>query len=158
MDETKKTIYFVAAAVILAAVAFIMAPERLTPDAFLDQGETFFPEFTDPNEATTLEVITYDEATGSTTPFKVTYDGGRWTIPSHHNYPADAKDRLAKTAASVIDLKKDDFRSANVSDHAACGVLDPLDETAGLSGRGQRITIKGEGGKLLADLIVGKAV
>jgi len=158
MSETKKTIYFAAAAVVLALVAFIMAPQRLTPDAFLDQGEAFFQEFTDPNEATTLEVVTYDETTGSAVPFKVTFEGGRWTIPSHHNYPADAKDRLAKSAASVIDLKKDDFRSDNVSDHEACGVLDPLDETAGMTGRGQRITIKGEGGKLLADLIVGMPV
>jgi hypothetical protein len=50
MSETKKTIYFAAAAMVLALVAFIMAPQRLTPDAFLDQGEAFFPEFTDPNE------------------------------------------------------------------------------------------------------------
>ena len=65
MNETKKTIYFAAAAVVLALVAFIMAPKRLTPDAFLDQGEAFFTEFTDPNEANTLEVITFDESTGS---------------------------------------------------------------------------------------------
>ena len=100
MDETKKTLTFVAVAVVLAILAFIAAPSKFTPEAFLDQGEPFFPEFVDPNTATTLEVIDYDEATGSAHPFKVTYENGEWTIPSHHGYPADGKDRLAQTAAS----------------------------------------------------------
>jgi hypothetical protein len=159
MNETKKTIWFVGAAVFLALVALVLAPGRITPSAFLDQGEPFFPEFSDPNAATTLEVFDYDEATGEPRPFKVTFNGGRWTIPSHHDYPADAKDRLAKTAAGVIGIKKDDFRSDNVGDHELCGVVDPLDEAAlGLSGRGQRITLKGSGGNILADFIVGHEV
>jgi len=159
MSETRKTLLFGAAAVVLALLAFLMKPSQITPDAFLDQGEAFFQDFTDPNEATTLEVIDYDEETGSARPFKVTFTGGRWTIPSHHNYPADAEDRLAKTAAGVIDLKKDDFRTDNISNHEACGVIDPLDESAaGLSGRGKRVTMKGKGGKLLADFIIGHEV
>jgi hypothetical protein len=59
----------------------------------------------------------------------VTFENGRWTIPSHHGYPADGKDRLAKTAAGLIGLTKDDFRTDNVADHEACGVIDPLDNT-----------------------------
>ncbi|MFQ6008059.1 MAG: DUF4340 domain-containing protein [Candidatus Zixiibacteriota bacterium] len=158
MDENKKTLIFVSVAVVLAVLALLAAPRRITPDAFLDQGEPFYPEFTDPNEAITLEVINFDTTTGSARPFKVTFKNGRWTIPSHHDYPADAKDRLAKTAAGIIDIKKDDFRSDNVSDHEACGVIDPLDETAGLTGRGQRVTVKGANDKVLADLIIGKPV
>lgn len=158
MNETKKTMVFAGVAVALAILALAFAPRKITPDAFLDQGEPFYPDFTDPNEATTLEVIDFDEATGSARPFKVTFKGGRWTIPSHHNYPADGRDRLAKTAAGVIDIKKDDFRSDNVSEHEAFGVIDPLDETAGLVGRGQRVTIKGENEKVLADLIIGQPV
>jgi hypothetical protein len=89
----------------------------------------------------------------------VTFSNGRWTIPSHYNYPADAKDRLAQTAAGVIEIKKDDFRSDNVADHEACGVIDPLDENAlSLGGRGQRVTIKGENDVILADLIIGNQV
>lgn len=158
MNENKKTVVFAGVAVALAILALIFAPRRITPDAFLEQGEPFFPEFTDPNEAITLEVIDFDEATGAARPFKVTFENGRWTIPSHHDYLADGKDRLARTAAGVIDIKKDDFRSDNVSDHEACGVIDPIDETAGLTGRGQRVTIKGNNQQVLADFIIGLPV
>jgi len=159
MSELKKTGYFAGAAVILAVLAFAFSPSRITPDAFMDQGELFFPDFTDPNQATTLEVVEFDTVAGAARPFKVTFSGDRWTIPSHHNYPADGKDRLAQTAAGMIDIKRDDFRTNVVADHAACGVIDPLDETApGLRGRGSRITLKGEGGGVLAEFIVGSPV
>jgi hypothetical protein len=158
MNENKRTVTIVVVAVALAILALIFTSRRITPDAFLDQGQPFFPEFTDPNTAITLEVIDFNEATGAARPFKVTFSGGRWTIPSHHDYPADGKDRLARTAAGVIDIKKDDFRSDNISDHEACGVIDPLDETAGLTGRGQRVTIKGDNEQVLADFIIGLPV
>ncbi len=159
MDENKKTLWFAGAAIVLAIIAIIAAPGRITPQAFLDQGEAFFPNFTDPNEATTLEVVGYNDQTGQAEPFKVTFEDGRWTIPSHHDYPADAKDRLAKTAAGVIDIKKDDFRTDDVADQEKCGVIDPLDDTApGLTGRGKRVTLKGKNGNVLADIIVGDVV
>jgi len=158
MNENKKTIIFAGVAIGLALLAFIFSPKKITPDAFLDQGEAFFPNFTDPNTATTLEVIEYDENSGSPYAFKVTFANGKWTIPSHHDYPADGKDRLAKTAAGVIDLKKDDYRTNNVSEYEALGVLDPMEEGASLEGRGKRVTIKGEGGISLADIIIGHEV
>jgi hypothetical protein len=160
MTEMRKTLVFCGIAVVLAALALVTAPRRETPQQFSDLGSPVFPKFTDPNAARTLEVITFDEQTGQAVPFKVTFENGVWTIPSHHGYPADAKDRLAKTAANVIELKKDDFRTDNVSDHEACGVIDPLENTAtaSLKGRGQRITIKGDNETVLADIIVGKPV
>ena len=159
MNEIHKTCAYIGGAILLALIAFFVKPTRLTPDAFLDQGELFFPDFTDPNTAATLEVIEFDEATGTAHPFKVTFADGRWTIPSHHNYPADGADRLGKTAAGVIDIRKDDFRSDNVSDHELCGVVDPLDESAaGSAGRGKRVTIKSPNDEVLADFIVGKKI
>lgn len=159
MNETKKTIIFGGVAIALALLAFVTAPRKAKPNAFLDQGEAFFPEFKDPTTATSLEVISFDEATGSASPFKVILKEGKWSIPSHYDYPADGKERLAKTAASVIDIKKDDFRTDNVADHEACGVVDPLDEKAtALTGRGQRVTLKGSGEQMLADFIIGKQV
>ncbi|MDZ7344827.1 MAG: DUF4340 domain-containing protein, partial [candidate division KSB1 bacterium] len=159
MNETQKTLIFGGVAIVLALLAILTAPRKITPGAFLDQGEPFFPEFTDPTTATSLEVITYDEETGSATPFKVILKDGKWSIPSHHDYPADGEERLAKTAAAVIDIKKDDFRSDNVADHEACGVIDPLDEKiTTLKGRGQRVTLKDANDKVLADFIVGKKI
>ncbi|MCG8608359.1 DUF4340 domain-containing protein [bacterium] len=160
MGETKKTMIFGASAIGLALLAFLVRlPSGGTPEAFFDKGELFFPDFVDPNSATTLEVIDYDEETGSAIPFKVTFKNGIWTIPSHHDYPADGKDRLAKTAAGVLTIRKDDFRSDNVADHEAFKVTDPLDEAAtSLTGRGQRVTIKGKNDQILADFIIGKEI
>jgi len=157
MSEIKKTAIFGGVALVLALLALVSAPRRVVPDAFLDRGEAFFPDFSDPNVAKSLEVIEFDEESASARPFKVAFGDGVWAIPSHHGYPADGKDRLAKTAAGVIGIKKDDFRTGNVSDHEACGVLDPLDEgTTSLKGRGKRVTLRGESDQVLADFIVGK--
>jgi len=159
MTETRKTITYAGVALLLLLLAVISTPGRRTPEDFLDRGESFFPDFTDPNVATTLEVVEFDEETASARPFKVTFRDGKWTIPSHHNYPADGKDRLAQTAAGVISVTKEDFRSNNTADHEACGVLDPLDETVTtLRGRGKRVTIRDASDQVLADLIIGNKV
>lgn len=157
MSEIQKTMLWAGVAVLVAVIAIVAAPRHATPDAFADKGQPFFEEF-DPNSAAALEVIEYDEESGSAVPFKVTNQGGKWTIPSHHDYPADGQDRLAKTAAGVIGITKDDFRSDNVADHEACGVIGPLEETGTLKGRGKRVTIKGKNDEVLADFIIGKAL
>ncbi len=159
MNELKKTMVFGGVAIVLALLAFVTAPSRVTPDAFLDKDELFFPEFTDPNSAATLEVIEFDDETGAAVPFKVTFKGGKWTIPSHHDYPADGEERLAKTAAGVIGIKKNEFRSDNIADHEALGVIDPLDEAVtSLTGRGERVTIKGPNDQVLADFIMSDVI
>ncbi len=157
MNEMRKTILFAGVAVGLALIAWVTAPGKVTTDAFFDIGESFFPEFTDPTAATSMEVIEFDEETGEPIPFKVVFQDGKWTIPSHHNYPADGEERLAKTAAGFIGLKKEDFRTDNPADYEACGVIDPLDEShPSLKGRGKRVTLRGANDQVLADLIIGK--
>jgi hypothetical protein len=159
MDQTRKTLIYAGVAVVLALIAWWASPTRVTPDAFLDQGEPFFPDFTDPNVALSLEIVSFDEATGAARPFKVHFKGGLWTIPSHHDYPADAEDRLAKTAAGIIETRKDDLRSDVVVDHELLGVIDPLDESnPAVKGRGRRVTIRGRNDVVLADIIMGKSV
>ena len=158
MSETRKTLTLVGVAAVLLVLALVTAPGKVNPEAFDDVGEPFFGDFEDPNAATTLEVIEFDEDTGTARPFKVTFEEGVWTIPSHHDYPADGKDRLAKTAAGLIGIGKDGLRSNSAADHEACGVVDPLDETiSSLAGRGERVTVKDASGQVLADLIIGKA-
>ena len=158
-NDIRKTLIYVGVAALLVLLAFVTAPRRITPEAFSDQGAPFFPDFKDPNAATTLEVVSFDEATGTATPFKVTFKDNRWLIPSHHDYPADAKDRLAKTAAGVIDIKRDVYRSDNVAEYPKFGVVDPMEQSAtGVAGRGSRITLKANGDQVLADFIVGRQV
>ena len=156
MSELKKTGVFGGAAILLVALALVTGSRRAVPDAFFDKGEIFFPEFTDPETATTLEVVEFDEDTAAAATFRVTNRNGLWMIPSHHDYPADGKERLANTAAGVIAITKDDFRSDNVTDHESFGVIDPLDESVStLRGRGRRVTFKGASEQVLADLIIG---
>ena len=55
----------------------------------------------------------------------------------------DVGDRLVKTAAALMDVKKDQVRSDSPLDHARYGVIDPLDQkVAGLAGRGKRVTLR----------------
>lgn len=159
MNEIQKTMTFIGVAAVLGLIALLVAPGNPTPEAFSDRGEEFFPDFTDPNAATSMEVIDFNEETGSARPFKVLFKGGQWTIPSHHNYPADGKDRLAQTAAGILDIKKDDIVAEVTADHEALGVVDPLDETVtSLTGRGKRVTIKDKNDNTLADIIIGKSI
>jgi hypothetical protein len=160
MSELNKTLAFVVVALMLMGAAFWWTPSRVESEAiFGDQGQPFFPGFTDPLVCTSLEVIDYDPATATATPFKVMFKDGKWVIPSHHNYPADGKDRLAKTAAGVIDLKKDTVRSDRAEDHEEFGVLDPLDgKVTSLKGRGKRVTLRNKSDETLADFIIGNEV
>jgi hypothetical protein len=159
MREAVITSAFVAAAVALAVLASVVEPESATPEILSDQGEAFYPKFTDPQAVRTIEVVDYDEATATARPFKVTFERGRWVIASNYNYPVDVGDRLVKTAAALIDLRKDLVRSDSMQDHAQSGVIDPLDQkSASLTGRGKRVTLRSAQGDVLADFILGKAV
>ena len=159
MRDARTTLTFVGVALVLVVLAWATTPRRVTPPVLQDRDRPFFPDFIDPNAASSLEVVEFDEQTSVVRPFKVLNRDGRWTIPTHDNYPADASNRLSSIAASIIALKKDDVASDNANDEERCGVLDPLDDTLPTpKGRGTRITVKGKNEKTLADIIVGKTV
>ena len=159
MNETTKTLYFVMAAVVMATAAVVIDPSKSTPDIFDDVGELFFADFTDPQAPKSIEVIDYDETTATATPLKVEFTDNKWVIPSHHSYPADAEERLATTAAALIELRKDRVVSDLAQDHAEYSVVDPLnDQGTSLAGRGKRVKILDGDSNVLADFIVGKQV
>lgn len=158
-QATTRTLVFVGVALISTAIAF--TSNQLTKPAKLADGDEFGkefnPEFTDAGKATSMRVVSFDDATASSKMFTVQYDDG-WKIPSYHNYPADGKDQLAKAAASVIGLKRGSLASRRKTDHERFGVIDPLDEeNPATKGRGMRITIS-EKDTALADFIVGNKV
>ena len=159
MSELQRTTIFCVVAAVLAASAAIVDPGRVTPEIFDDQGEAFFPDFTDPQAPKTIEVIDYDAATATARPLKVEFKDSKWSIPSHHSYPADAEERLAKTAAALIELRKDMIISDRAEDEGEYGVIDPLREGASsLAGRGKRVTLRDENGDALVDFVVGRKV
>ena len=159
MSELQRTAIFCVVAAVLVASATVVDPGRVTPEIFDDQGEAFFPDFTDPQAPKMIEVIDYDAATATARPLKVEFKDSKWSIPSHHSYPADAEERLAKTAAALIELRKDMIISDRAEDEGEYGVIDPLSEAASsLAGRGKRVTLRDENGDPLVDFVVGRKV
>lgn len=159
MKEWRLTLTWIAVAAITGFLAWRSVPAPRPFQAFSDEGTPFFPAFTDPLKVGSVEIITFQEATASAAPFKVWLKGGRWVIASHYGYPAEAKDRVSKTASMLVDLKKGAVRSDRAADHAALGVIDPLDESvSSMKGRGKRVTLRGMHEESLADLIIGNAV
>lgn len=160
MNELSRTATFAAvAAILLGGAVWAAWPDRDLGRPIDDQGQLFFPEFTIPEQAKSLEVAEVDPETGETRLFKVALKDGRWVIPSHGDYPADAKDRLARTASGILDLRKATIRSTQPRDHSDLGVLDPLDpKSIDLEGMGKRVTLRDGNGAILADLILGKPV
>ncbi|HTT62423.1 MAG TPA: DUF4340 domain-containing protein [Bryobacteraceae bacterium] len=157
MTESLKTIVLAGAAAVLAISAAVIQPETRVPAIMSDQGEAFYPNFTDPQAPRTIEVVDYDDATATALPLKVQFQQGKWVIASRYNYRVDIGDRLAKTAAALMYLKKDMVVSDSPLEHARFGVVDPLDEKAsGLTGRGKRVTLRDANGAVLADFILGK--
>lgn len=161
MNETTRTLTFVGIAVAALVAALVTdrtsQPTELT--GYENVGEEFYPDFSDPTQAQSLRVVSYNEDSATLKVFNVEFKDGVWKIPSHHDYPADAEAELAETAASLVGVVRGALESRRKSDHERFGVIDPLDESnTNLKGRGQRLTLSKEGGTPLVDFIIGKAV
>ena len=161
MPESTRTIYYAVVAgisVLLAGMVYkVSQPDALA--GFEKVGQAFYPDFENPNEATSLEVVVFDEDQARIKDFRIENRNGHWIIPSHHDYPSDAEDRLSKTAASIIGIKRQALASRLESDHEKYNVLDPqYDDLTKLKGRGRRLTLTKGKDEVLADYIIGNAV
>lgn len=160
--DTRRTLTFAAIAVACLAITGIIEwASRPAPiKEFGKVGEEFYKDFVDPTRATALEVYAFDKEKAQPLEFAVRRtDQGRWVIPSHHDYPADAKDRLAKTAASIIGILRGALVTRWPSDHAQYGVVDPKQDSLSVGdveGIGKRIILRGEDNSTLADYIIGE--
>jgi len=161
MNETTRTLTFagIAAVTLVAAYFTDRASQPVQLTGYENVGEEFYPEFTDPTQAKSLRVVSYNEDLATLKVFNVEFKEGAWKIPSHHDYPADAEDELAETATSLVGVIRGALESRRKNDHERFGVIDPLDESnTNLKGRGQRLTLSKEGGAPLVDFIIGKQV
>ncbi len=158
MMKTSTTLILVGIALALGVLAIFAVPASMEPEAFNDQGELFFPDFVDPFTCKALEIYEPDPDTGTVDVFNVQFEKGLWRIPSHHGYPADAKERMAAASSSLVGLKKDMICSDRIEDRAQFVVEDPRDEGASIPGRGKLIILKDGSGRSIAELIVGKDV
>ncbi len=170
MNTTNRTFIFVAAAAfaLLSAFGVKYINRPVANSDFADVGQEFFPDFTDPLKATSLSVAKYDPDAKEALTFSVRQnDQGLWVIPSHHDYPAEAAERLARTAASFIGAKKMALQSRSKDDWGRYGVANPEDDVTvdpdakegdKDQSRGTHIALRDAGGNPLVDLIIGKAV
>lgn len=160
MNSLTKTLGLVLFAVLGLGLAWWQTPGAIEPELFSDEGEAFFPQFSDPAAVAELEVVAYDAEQAEPRTFLVQQDEqGRWTIPSHHGYPADATTKMGQAASLLIGLRKEGVRSDQSTDHVALGVADPLaDPSIGEDGRGTKVTFRDRGGNDLASLIIGSSV
>lgn len=117
-----------------------------------------FPELSDASKAASLEIVKYDEELATLAPFKVVQSGGVWVLPSHQNYPADAKDHLAAAATELVDLEALDVVSTSPADHETFGVIEPDPEKIkpGMTGIGELVEVRDAAGTKIARLVVGK--
>lgn len=160
MNENVKTLSFVGAAVVAVAIGgwANFAPSRYEEETVATG--PLFASFDDPRKARSLEIVSFDQDTATLASFKVAQVKGRWSIPSHEGYPADAAKQLGEAAANMIEAKRLNVASEDPSTYEEFGVVDPNSKTleVGSTGVGKRVTMQDKANKTLADLIVGKQV
>ena len=153
-----RTSLFLLAGAGMLLLGFLAQPRYKSREVKPEAERILFPELTDVQRAASLEVVKYDEELATLQPFKVIQAGGVWVLPSHQNYPADAKEHLAAAATELVDLQSLDVVSTSAADHETYGVIEPDPEKIkpGMTGVGELIEIRDAGGSKLARLVVGK--
>jgi len=132
--------------------------QRVRSDGEGAAAQVLFPELADAAKAASLEIVSFDDETATLKPFKVVRSGGVWVLPSHENYPADAKEQLAAAATELVDRPILDVVSTSPGDHETYGVIEPDPEKikVGMTGVGQLVEMRDASGNRLARLVVGK--
>lgn len=158
MSETVKTLIYAGLAIALGAVALwvnLPPAEIVTPES-----EVLYADFKDSNDAARLEIVRVDDAQGKLDRFEVERMQGRWVIPSHGNYPADAQAQMTDAATSLINLPIIGIATDNPSEQELFGVVEPTEGRleAGDKGFGMLVAFQNAKGEDLARLIVGKQV
>ena len=128
-NEQARTIAFVLFGVLMCAAAFATHYMTLPNNSkdFELVGKPFFEGFDSASLAKSLEVAAMDADSAKLKKFSVEEKDGIWRIPSHYNYPAEAAERLAVTATSIMGINRDSLVGRLESDHERYGVVDPLD-------------------------------
>ena len=162
MNENVKTLTFVAVAATVVALATFSRPAAPVSNQDDMRNHPLFPDFKDPLSVTGLEIVEFDDQRGEVHPFRVAQvevkGKTRWSIPSHDDYPADAKDQVASAAGGLMGLKIVEKVSDDVGDQREYGVIDPVTAKPGDTGVGEKVVMKDKSGKELLALVIGKEV
>lgn len=160
MKESIRTVIYlvVAAAFVGGAVVVSKVTQPVSLEEYSEVGEPFFKEFKFDSVAK-LELAAIPEGESKPQSFKLTKRDNIWRLQLYHGYPAEAKERLAKTAASALGIIRQAVAGKSESDHERFGVIDPLEKDIKKpKAAGKRIRMLNAKGEVLVDLIVGKKV
>ena len=164
MTEATKTTLFAGIAFLALAIAFFAHQDipEYKPNEMV--GKALFAKFTDPLSVKKLE-ITKPDPNGDLDEFRIVEVNGVWSIPSHDNYPADAKEQMGKSAEALVDLKVLSVIEQTTGDgdvnsfYAMYGVIDPADNpTSRIDGIGMKVTLTGDNDNTLVDILIGNEV
>ena len=161
MSESARTALYLATALAVTALAVVTRPGRVqTPTENELVGKPLFPAFKEPFSAKRMQIVEFNEALSEAKEFEVSQKDGRWVIPSHNDYPADAQERLKKAATALVDLKVIRMASERATDHALYGVVEPTMEKSETAARGvgTLVRMRDESDNKLADIVIGKKV
>ncbi len=160
MNENKKTITFLVAAIVAVAIATFTSPTKRDPSAKPNlMGQALFESF-DPRAVTGIEIVEVDEEDIQTKSIEVTQTDKGWFIrrPGKADYPANADNQLKDVASILFDLRIIDQAGEGAGEHSKLGVLDPSKADPTQSGIGRLIHLKNSSGSNLASLIIGEEV
>ncbi|MBN1911079.1 MAG: DUF4340 domain-containing protein [Pirellulales bacterium] len=157
MNENSKTALWVLIAALMTVGVWFSRPTPVDKESVV--GQELFPDFDDPLAATDLSIVKYNKTTGQQIPFVVARIDDRWVIPSHFDYPSDAKEKLARASVDLMNRKIEGLAAESAEQHELFGVLDPTDEdlAPGTPGVGMKVTVKNEKNQILLSMIVGKS-
>lgn len=131
MNELIKTVIFAATGGVLLLLGWAALPRPAVNDTADMVGEVLFPKCK-PENAVALEIVTFDEQKNRKQEFKIERVNERWSLPSHSNYPADAKSQFFSAASSLTNLKVLRQAGDDADKHVEYGVLDPSEDAAKL--------------------------
>jgi hypothetical protein len=154
----RRTGMFVGIGAALLVGGWLLQPRFRTAKVEPEADRVLFPELADAAKAGSLSIVSYDDELATLKPFKVVQADGVWVLPSHDNYPADARDQLAAAATELVDRPILDVVSTSPGDHETYGVIEPDPEKIqpGMTGVGQLVEIRDAAGNRIARLVVGK--
>lgn len=129
-----------------------------TPNAFVKVGQAFFETF-ETSQIAQMEMAAVDKA-GKPLSFTVRRTNGLWTIPSHYDYPAEAAERLSRTATELIGLERHRLASSEKGAQVLLGTLDPTSDEgkADPENAGKLLRFTDSNGEPVFHLIIGKQV
>ncbi len=159
MNEDSKTLLFLAIAFVSAIFAFTVSREAPEKTAADEVGKPLVA-IENPLDVTRMKIIQFDSNEGRAKPFEVAKVEGRFSIPSHENYPADESDHLVRAVTGVNNRTILSSVTDQSGNHHDFGVLDPANDQLGkgAEGVGTRVTLSDDDGADLADFIIGKKV